>query len=43
MTLRHLCAAFTLSACALPAVAMDLLVPAYFYPSFNPALSYWTR
>jgi Spherulation-specific family 4 len=41
MTLRHLCAAFTLSACALPAVAMDLLVPAYFYPSFNPALSYW--
>jgi hypothetical protein len=41
MTIRHLCATLTVGACALPAVAMDLLVPAYFYPSSNPALSYW--
>jgi Spherulation-specific family 4 len=41
MKFRQLCAAFTLSAWALPALAMDLLVPAYFYPSFDPALSQW--
>jgi Spherulation-specific family 4 len=41
MNLRPLCAALTFSACALPALAMDVLVPAYFYPSSNPALSQW--
>jgi Spherulation-specific family 4 len=41
MLLRRLSAALALMVCALPTRAMDLLVPAYFYPSFDPALSYW--
>jgi Spherulation-specific family 4 len=41
MNLRPLCAALAFSFCALPALAMEVLVPAYFYPSANPALSQW--
>jgi Spherulation-specific family 4/PEP-CTERM motif len=41
MPLRQMSAALALVACALPSQAMELLVPAYFYPSFDPALSYW--
>jgi Spherulation-specific family 4/PEP-CTERM motif len=41
MLLRRLFAAAAVTAYSLPAMAMDLLVPAYFYPSFDPALSYW--
>jgi hypothetical protein len=41
MTLRPLCAALAFSTCALPALAMEVLVPAYFYPASNPALSQW--
>jgi Spherulation-specific family 4 len=36
-----LAALATLCCAAAPAHATELLVPAYFYPSFNPALSYW--
>jgi hypothetical protein len=36
-----LAALATLCCATTPARATDLLVPAYFYPSFNPALSYW--
>ena len=41
LKLPALSAALALAACTLPALAMDVLVPAYFYPSWNPALSQW--
>jgi Spherulation-specific family 4 len=34
-------AAAAIAMCVLPAAAVELLVPAYFYPSFDPALSQW--
>jgi Spherulation-specific family 4 len=41
MLLRLLSIAGALVAGSLPAKAMDVLVPAYFYPSADPALSQW--
>jgi hypothetical protein len=41
MTIKNVFATTLLVASALPALAMDVLVPAYFYPSFDPALSQW--
>jgi Spherulation-specific family 4 len=38
---RPLAAALIFGVGPLPAVAMEVLVPAYFYPSWNPALSQW--
>ncbi len=44
MTMTTRIAALTLAcAAAAPAQAVDLLVPAYFYPSANPSLSLWTQ
>jgi MYXO-CTERM domain-containing protein len=39
--LRNTAAAAAIAMGALPAAAVELLVPAYFYPSFDPALSQW--
>jgi Spherulation-specific family 4 len=41
MKCNHRAAALILSVATWPALAMELLVPAYFYPSFDPALSFW--
>jgi hypothetical protein len=41
MPVRNLLAAAALAASVLPASALELLVPAYFYPSFDPAQSQW--
>jgi Spherulation-specific family 4 len=41
MSLRKLIAAAALLAAHTASPALELLVPAYFYPSSNPSLSYW--
>lgn len=38
---RKLACALALGVATLPALATELLVPAYFYPSWNPAFSQW--
>jgi Spherulation-specific family 4 len=41
MSIRRLLAAAALLAAHTASPALELLVPAYFYPSSNPSLSYW--
>jgi hypothetical protein len=41
MSIRKLLAAAALLAAHTASPALELLVPAYFYPSSNPSLSYW--
>ena len=41
MTLPRPCATALLAALPLGAGAMELLLPAYFYPSFDPAQNPW--